>query len=90
MDSEIKKVSQLNKEQREEFYQAQYDYYKAFNRGVMIISVVAYLSFFITDCGIFGRFAQETVFSRLIAILPLILFMYLYKKNKNYKIMVVF
>ncbi len=88
MERTIKKAAQLNKAQREEFYQAKYDYYKGFNRGVLVISVVAYLSFFATDCGIFGRFAYETLLSRFIAIVPLMVFLYLYKQGKSYKMMV--
>ncbi len=88
MEQKIRTAKDLSKEQRNEFYQAQYDYYKGFNRGVLVISTIAYLSFFITDCGIFGRFSHETVLSRLIVLIPLLLFLYLYKKNKDYKMMV--
>lgn len=88
MERTVNKVAHLTKEEREEFYQSQYDYYKMFNRGVLLISVAAYISFFVTDCGIFGRFAYETVLSRVAVLLPLMLFLILYKRNKNYKLMV--
>ena len=88
MEQKITKAKLLSKEQRVEFYQSKYDYYKSFNRGVLIIATVAYLTFFFTDCGIFGRFAHETLLSRLIVILPLMAFMHLYKQNKSYKVMV--
>lgn len=88
MDQQIKRAKDLSKEQRQEFYQSQYDYYKSFNRGVLLIATIAYLSFFFTDCGIFGRFAHETILSRLIVIIPLLIFLYLYKLNKSYKVMV--
>lgn len=89
MEAQIRTARDLSKTQRLEFYQAQYDYYKAFNRGVLVISTAAYLSFFLTDCGIYGRFASETLLSRLIVIIPLLIYLYLYKKNKSYKVMVV-
>lgn len=88
MERRIRKASQLEKEKRDAFYQSKYDYYKVFNRGVLIISVVAYLSFFATDCGIFGRFAHETLLSRMIVILPLLFYLYLFKQGKSYKVMV--
>lgn len=88
MEQKITKAKHLSKEQRMEFFQSKYDYYKSFNRGVMVISATAYISFFFTDCGIFGRFAYETILSRLIVILPLLLFFYLYKQNKSYRVMV--
>ncbi len=88
MEQKITKAKHLSKEQRIAFYQSQYDYYKSFNRAVLLISTVAYLSFFFTDCGIFGRFAHETLLSRLIVIVPLFIFLYLYKQDKSYKIMV--
>lgn len=89
MNKTITKAKHLSKEQREDFYQAQYDYYKSFNRGVLLISTIAYLTFFFTDCGIFGRFAYETLLSRMIVILPFLGFLYLYKQDKSYKIMVI-
>ena len=89
MEQMITKAKQLSNEQQVEFYQSKYDYYKSFNRSVIIIATVAYLTFFFTDCGIFGRFAHETLLSRLIVILPLLAFMYLYKQNKGYKLMVI-
>lgn len=88
MEQKITKTKHLSTEQRTTFYQSKYDYYKSFNRGVLIISTIAYLTFFITDCGIFGRFSYETLLSRLVAIIPLLFFLHLYKKNKSYKLMV--
>ncbi len=70
------------------FYQSKYDYYKNFMKGLIIVSTMAYISFFLTDCQIFGRFSKETLFSRLIILLPLFLYLYVYKKINNYKIMV--
>ncbi|MBQ9983569.1 MAG: GGDEF domain-containing protein [Lachnospiraceae bacterium] len=88
MEQKVTKAKHLSTEQRVKFYQSQYDYYKSFNRGVLIIATVAYLTFFFTDCGIFGRFAHETLLSRLIVIIPLLAFFYLYKQDKSYKVMV--
>ena len=54
MNENVTVAKQLPKDRRIEFYQAKYDYYKSFNRILMIVATIAYLSFFITDCGIFG------------------------------------
>ncbi len=85
----ITKPKHLSPEQQIDFYQSQYDYYKSFNRGVIVISTVAYLTFFLTDCGIYGRFANETLLSRLIVFFPLLVYLYLYKQNKSYKVMTI-
>lgn len=41
MEQKVTKAKHLSSEQRIEFYQSQYDYYKSFNRGVLIISTIA-------------------------------------------------
>ncbi len=81
-------ISVLSKEERELFYQSKYEYYRSFNMCMIIVSCLAYLSFFFTDCGIFGRIAYETILSRVIVILPFIGYCFLAKKIKNYRIMV--
>lgn len=80
----------MDKEKRTAFYQSKYEYYKGFNRGILIISCITYLIFFLTDCGIYNRFSYETIHSRAIILLPLSIFLYMYKKVDNYKIMVPF
>ncbi len=81
-------VSKLSKEERRAFFQSKYEYYLTFNIGLITVSVLAYLSFFLTDCGIYGRFAHETLLSRLIIIIPFSLYVLLEKKVKDYRIMV--
>lgn len=80
----------LKKEQRTDFYQSKYNYYKNMNKWLIIVSCIAYITFFATDCQIFGHFARETFLSRVIIILPLICFLIAYTKIQNYKIMVPF
>ncbi len=78
----------FSKEERKEFYQSKYEYYRSFTLCLVSVSVCAYLSFFITDCEIYGSFAYETLFSRVIVVLPFAIFCILYKKVKDYRIMV--
>lgn len=81
-------LSKLSKEERRAFYQSKYDYYRAFNLCMAIVAVAAYLSYFFTDCGIFGRFAHETVLARVIILIPFTIYMIMQKKVKSYRIMV--
>lgn len=78
----------LSKEEKTAFYQSKYEYYKSFNLCMAIVAVIAYLSYFFTDCGIFGRFAHETVLPRCIVLIPFALYMIIQKKVKDYRIMV--
>lgn len=78
----------LSKQQKENFYQSKYDYYRVFNTGLIIVATIVYLSYFFTDCGIFGRFAYETVFSRLLILVPFFAYLILSKRVRNYRIMV--
>ncbi len=79
----------LSKNEKRKFYQSKYDYYRSFNRRMLLIAVAAYLSFFFTDCGIFGRFAYETLVPRCIVIVPFLIFRIMEAKIKDYRIMVV-
>ena len=89
MDKAITKAKHLSKDKREAFYQSKYDYYKNFNRTLLIVSAMAYFAFFATDCVLFGRFAYETLLSRAIIIIPISVFLYMFKKIKSYKVMVI-
>ena len=83
------KAKNLSPDKRKAFYQSKYDYYKSFNKGLLIVSSFAYIFFFITDCSLFGRFAYETVFSRAFIIIPLLIYLVMYKKIDSYKVMTV-
>ncbi|MBE5865370.1 MAG: GGDEF domain-containing protein [Lachnospiraceae bacterium] len=82
------RLARLSKEERREFYQSKYDYYSSFNTRMVVVSVLAYLTFFFTDCGIFGRFAYETLLSRTIVIIPFLGYLFLTRRTKDYRIMV--
>ncbi len=81
-------LGKLPKEERIAFYQSKYDYYRSFNICLAVVAVLAYLSFFFTDCGIFGRFAHETLLSRIIILIPFAIFLFLQKRVRDYRIMV--
>lgn len=81
-------IRSLSKEQRKRFYQSKYDYYRTFNTGLITVSVIAYISFFFTDCGIFGRFAYETLLSRTVILVPFAAFLILDGRTRDYRVMV--
>lgn len=83
-----KQLRYLKNEKRFDFYQSKYEYYKSFMKGLLIVSSVAYISFFLTDCQIFGHFASETLLSRLIVLVPLFCYLMIYKKVSSYRVMV--
>ncbi|MBQ3162039.1 MAG: GGDEF domain-containing protein [Oscillospiraceae bacterium] len=86
----MNKISLKNftKEEQISFFQSKYEYYKLFNTRMITVSVLAYLSFFVTDCNIFGHFAFETLLSRAIVIIPCAIYLVLSKKVTDYRVMV--
>ncbi len=78
----------LTKEERRNFFQSKYDYYKQFNNRMVTVATLAYISFFVTDCSIFGHFAFETLLSRVIVIVPFILYIVLSRKVSDYRIII--
>lgn len=81
-------LKQLSKEEKRALFQSKYDYYRVFNTGLIVVSVVSYLTFFFTDCGIFGRFAHETLLPRTIILVPFLAFLIMAVRIRNYRIMV--
>ncbi|NLG03269.1 MAG: GGDEF domain-containing protein [Clostridia bacterium] len=80
----------LDKKDKEAFYQSQYNYYQRFNLMVVIVACLASTTYFISDCQLFDRFAFETILPRFAILIPLLIYIYLQKRCKNYKIMVPF
>jgi len=72
------------------FLQSKYEYYRKFNKWVIIFSCITSLFYFISDCLILGDFSNKTLLPRAIIFLPLLLFLILEKTVINYKIMVPF
>lgn len=87
MEKIITKAADLSGEKREIFYESKYNYYKSVNRTLLIVSTLTYLVFFVTDCAIYGRFAWETILSRLAIIVPAGMFLIMYKRAHNYRVM---
>ena len=54
----------IEKNERKQFFQAKFDYYEDVFRWVVILICLAEVSYFVTDCQIFGRMAWEVLFPR--------------------------
>lgn len=80
-------LKQFSKTEKSAFYQSKYEYYSFFTFILMTASSLSYISFFLTDCSIFGRFAYETLFARLFIIIPYLIYVVLYRKVKDYRVM---
>lgn len=87
MDNSISKIKHFAKAERKEFYQSKYEYYRNFNRGLITVSALSYITFFISDCSIYGRFANETLLLRLAILIPLLAFWYISKRATDYRFM---
>ena len=73
---------------KNDFYQSQYDYYRKFSFWVVVVASLASITYFVSDCQLFGRFAIETLLPRTIILIPMTLYIILSKRIKSYKIMV--
>lgn len=72
---------------RKEFYQSKYNYYDKFSYYVVIVSCLASITYFVSDCQLFGRFAVETLIPRTVIIFPLIVYIWFHNNFHSYKVM---
>ncbi len=75
--------------EKKSFFQSKYDYYRKFNSQAIIIATVTSLFYFVSDCQLSGRISWETLFPRTIILLPLLIYLVLQKKVKDYRILVI-
>lgn len=73
---------------KEEFYQSKYDYYKTFSFWVVVFACLSSITYFVSDCQLFGRFAVETLLPRTIILVPLIIYLFSYTRIQSYKLAV--
>lgn len=73
---------------REDFYQSKFRFYRRFVYWVTVVAVLCMPMYFVSDCQLFGRIAWETLPARLVPFLPLIGFIWLSKRSRNYQLMV--
>ena len=85
----IKQVS-IPKEKRADFYQCKYDQFKNLTCWIIVIACIIQMTFFVSDCSNVNGFSTGTILSRFTLIVPLILYLIVFKHVSSYKIMVPF
>lgn len=81
---------QIAKRDKETFYQSKYEYYGRIGHFAAIMMGIAEIIYFFTDCQIFGKIKLDTLLPRLSVLIPLILYILVHKKRKDYKINMIF
>ena len=81
-------VRQIQKEERNAFYQAKYEYYALFMVRTVIVSFAIYTLYFFGDCFLTGGFSYKTLGARMAILLPFVVYIVLSRKVKDYRIMV--
>lgn len=69
------------------FLQAKWNYYAKFTTMVVFFGSLSSILFFVSDCQLFGRIAWETMLPRFFILIPLLLYLILVQKVKDYKIL---
>ncbi|WP_029320465.1 GGDEF domain-containing protein [Butyrivibrio sp. AE3004] len=75
----------IPKEELNSYYQSKFEYYRKLSALAAIATGILEICYFVTDCQIFGRFANETLIPRISVMIPLILFVILNPMVKTYR-----
>lgn len=78
----------ISREEKRAFYQSKYDYYRDYNKWVVILSCLASTTYWFSDCELFDGPALDTLIPRTFILLPLLIFILVSKKVKDYRVMV--
>jgi len=78
----------LKGEVKRDFLQSKYAYYREFVTWAVAISVFSNITFWVSDCQLFGRLAWETLLPRTFMLLPLLGFLIATRKINTYRVMV--
>ena len=80
----------IEKEECKQLYHSKYEYYGNYSLWVVLASCLASTTYWISDCQLFGRMAWETLLPRTFILLPLLIFVIVHRKVKDYRIMIPF
>ncbi|MBO5509441.1 MAG: GGDEF domain-containing protein [Lachnospiraceae bacterium] len=83
----MKELFTMSREERSKYLQSKFSYYKAFNRWFIIIACLSSVSYFVSDCQLFGRFASETLIPRTFIIIPMFIYIIADHATDNYQIL---
>ena len=81
----IKEYLNLSYEEKQTFFQAKHAYYNYFSFAAVILAALTSLTYFISDCQLYGRFARETLICRFFILIPLAVYFFTYHKIHSYK-----
>jgi diguanylate cyclase (GGDEF)-like protein len=76
-------------EERTRYLQSKFEYYRSFNMWFIIVACLSSVTYFVSDCQIFGRFAWETLFARTFIIIPMIIYLIANRITVNYRVLTV-
>ena len=79
-------TSKIKRDELNTFYQSKFDYFRTVSGYSAILIGLLEISYFISDCILYGRFAYETLIPRLSIIVPLAVFLLLYPKITDFKL----
>lgn len=74
-------------EDRARYLQSKFDYYRNYNMWLVIVACLSSVTYFVSDCQIFGRFAWETLFARTFIIVPMIIYLIANRITDNYRVL---
>ena len=74
------------KEELNDFFQSKFEYFRVVSGYSAMLIGLLEITYFVSDCQLFGRFATETLIPRLAILLPMLIFWLLYPSVKDYKV----
>lgn len=79
----------LHGEERRSFLQSKFDYYRKINIYTVILACLASVTYFISDCQLFERFARETLIPRFSILIPMLIFILINAKSRDYRVITI-
>ena len=79
-------TKKIAKKDRKDFYQSKFEYFKKVSGLCAILIGLLEISYFSSDCLLYGRFAYETLIPRLSVLIPLGIFCFFYPKVNDYRL----
>ncbi|MBR4343868.1 MAG: GGDEF domain-containing protein [Lachnospiraceae bacterium] len=80
----------IPKEKRSDFYQCKYDHFKNLTLWIVVIACLIEMVFFVSDCGSVNGLSTDTILSRFSIVVPLLIYIFVFKHVSSYKIMAPF
>ncbi len=75
----------ISKSELNNFYQSKFDYFKTVSAYSALLIGFLEMTYFYSDCQLYGRLAVETIIPRFFIIIPIVIFIILYPRINNYK-----